>query len=263
MHTKAISYELCPNDTIVAHLHPKSVPCISWQLLEDLSNVPIILKEYNPTHLIFRSDHPKVFNLGGDLKLFRESISEKDTKRLREYGYGCVRAVYNLLTSWDHPVITICDVDGQCLGGGFEGALACDYIIGSENATFGFPESSFNLFPGMGAITLLTPIVGEREAIRMCAQGWSGSSRDAMEKSLIQYSVAENRRQATIDILVAEHQSKWNTYSALRKVKAINAWYMYDKLYEIVDIWVEAAMNLPKDNLDYIGKLSRAQRLMK
>jgi enoyl-CoA hydratase len=59
----------------------------------------------------------------------------------------------------DCPKAVIAQVDGYCLGGGFELALACDVIVASDRATFGLPETRFGLVPGF-AIQRLAAMVG-------------------------------------------------------------------------------------------------------
>ena len=59
----------------------------------------------------------------------------------------------------DCPKPVIAQVDGYCLGGGFELALACDVIVASDRARFGLPEARFGLVPGF-AIQRLAAMVG-------------------------------------------------------------------------------------------------------
>src|ERR1700722_2316685 len=59
----------------------------------------------------------------------------------------------------DCPKPVIAQVDGYCLGGGFELALACDLIVASDRAKFGLPETRYGLVPGF-AIQRLAAMVG-------------------------------------------------------------------------------------------------------
>ena len=52
------------------------------------------------------------------------------------------------------PVATAAVVRGRCLGGGFELALACDFILAADNATFGLPEILLGVFPPAGSVLL-------------------------------------------------------------------------------------------------------------
>jgi len=64
------------------------------------------------------------------------------------------------------PVIAA--INGWCLGGGFELALACDIRIASENARFGLPEPTLGLIAGGGGIPRLSRIAGPSVARHMC-----------------------------------------------------------------------------------------------
>jgi len=62
------------------------------------------------------------------------------------------------------PMPTVAAVEGYCLAGGFELALACDLIVAGRGAEFGLPETRVGIFPGGGAARLLTWAVGASRA---------------------------------------------------------------------------------------------------
>lgn len=69
----------------------------------------------------------------------------------------------------DRPKPVIAAVNGYCLGGGFEFALACDFRIASENAKFGAPESKLGVCCGFGGnIRLPRLVVRKGRALPMC-----------------------------------------------------------------------------------------------
>jgi cyclohexa-1,5-dienecarbonyl-CoA hydratase len=76
--------------------------------------------------------------------------------------------VFKRLLSFPAPTAAL--VDGRCLGGGFELALACDDIIASETATFGLPEIKLAAFPPAAA-ALLPLRVGASRATRAIVTG--------------------------------------------------------------------------------------------
>ncbi len=73
------------------------------------------------------------------------------------------------------PAPTIAAVRGQCLGGGFELAMACDLIVAEENAQLGVPEIRLGVFPP-AASALLPVRIGAARATSMILTGrnWSG-----------------------------------------------------------------------------------------
>jgi enoyl-CoA hydratase/carnithine racemase len=71
----------------------------------------------------------------------------------------------------EFPKPTLAAVNGYALGGGFELALACDFIIASSNAQFGFPEITLNTLPGWGGTQLAVKKMGLAYAKEMVLTG--------------------------------------------------------------------------------------------
>ena len=83
------------------------------------------------------------------------------------------------------PSPTAALVEGQCLGGGFELALACDTIIAAEGATLGLPEIRLAAFPPAGA-ALLPLRVGSSRATSSVLTGETKSAKEWQEAGLIE-----------------------------------------------------------------------------
>lgn len=71
----------------------------------------------------------------------------------------------------EFPKPTIAMVNGYALGGGFELALACDFVVASTSARFGFPEISLNTMPGWGGTQLAVKKMGLARAKEMVLTG--------------------------------------------------------------------------------------------
>jgi enoyl-CoA hydratase/carnithine racemase len=76
-----------------------------------------------------------------------------------------------MLRLHDFPKPTIAMVNGYALGGGFELALACDFIVAASNATFGFPEIGLATLPGWGGTQLAVRKMGLANAKEMVLTG--------------------------------------------------------------------------------------------
>jgi len=84
----------------------------------------------------------RAFSVGADIKTTLPRIQESANR-----GEMPAPAICEDMQIWK-PLIAA--INGACLGGGFEVALACDIRIAAENATFGFPEINIGLIPGWG-----------------------------------------------------------------------------------------------------------------
>jgi cyclohexa-1,5-dienecarbonyl-CoA hydratase len=89
-----------------------------------------------------------------------------------------------LLKMAQAPAPTIAAVRGQCLGGGFELALACDLIVAEESAQLGLPEIKLGVFPPAGA-ALLPLRIGCARAAEMVLTGTSSTTAQAAAAGLI------------------------------------------------------------------------------
>ena len=98
---------------------------------------------------------------------FGASIPEHAPDRIGEVLPAMHQLVFELL---DAPAITAAVVRGRCLGGGFELALACDFIVASSDAVFGLPEVTLGVVPP--AACALVPLrAGAARATRAIVTG--------------------------------------------------------------------------------------------
>ncbi|SAK73250.1 short chain enoyl-CoA hydratase [Caballeronia hypogeia] len=104
-----------------------------------------------------------------------------------------------LLRLHEYAKPTIAMVNGYALGGGFELALACDFLVASENASFAFPEITLNTMPGWGGTQLAVARLGLACAKRFVLSGRRFSARECEPFGFIHDVVAPG------DLLDAVH----------------------------------------------------------
>jgi cyclohexa-1,5-dienecarbonyl-CoA hydratase len=104
------------------------------------------------------------------------------------------------------PVPTIAAVQGACLGGGMEAAIACDTIIASDKAKFGQPEIKLGFFPPYAAIRL-PRLIGEAKTIEICTTGRIYRASEAQSLGFIAHVAPEADFTEFVDRFAKEIQA--------------------------------------------------------
>ncbi len=131
--------------------------------------------------LIFTSSKPKCFVAGADISML-QSIETKEQ---------CVAACKSLYALCqrivDLPLITVAAIDGACLGGGLELALAFDYRIASDDKStkIGVPEVQLGVMPGGGGTQRLPRLIDLPTALDLLLTGKQLNAKRAKRAGLI------------------------------------------------------------------------------
>lgn len=94
------------------------------------------------------------------------------------------RRVYDVVAALERPVVAA--INGVCLGGGLELALACDIRVASSTARFGQPEVNLGLIPGGGATQRLPRVIGMGAALRLILTGDPVDAAEALRIGLVE-----------------------------------------------------------------------------
>ncbi len=253
--------------TLWYFMDPVEAPSYTPGLLADLSRLRGEIQslvngaddDHRLLYLVNGSKMPGIFNLGGDLGYFGKHIRARDREGLRRYARDCVDLVYSSSMSLNLPIVLISLVQGDALGGGFEAAMASDIIIAEKSAKFGLPEILFNLFPGMGAYSFLSRRLDPTRATKMIMGGQIYSADDLHQMGLVDLVVEDGKGETAVREFVARHSRKHMIYRTLREVKRRVNPLTHQELIDVVDLWVEAAMQLEDADLRKIDRLRVAQ----
>lgn len=258
------------NRIIWAYINPEGRACLNIDLLGDLRNCFFYIEQYNRTHFqntgncpirytILGSKHPTVYSYGGDLSLFKKMILERDRDGLRSYAQFCIDTGYLLSVNCNLPMTTIALVQGEALGGGFEGALCCSVLIAEKRARFGLPEILFNLIPGMGAYQFLARRLPMKKVEEIITSGNVYTAEEMYEIGVVDVLSEDGAGEKTAYEFVREHSRRRNARNALSRVRQDVFRVTKADLERTADIWVDAALGLADHELKLMERLVRAQ----
>jgi DSF synthase len=257
--------------TLWTAFHPRGTACFSLGLLKDMREHDRGLIEGAGTVLAGGARHevayhvtgsaaPAVFNLGGDLALFVLLIKARDRDALAHYARLCIDIVHARSQSYFQPALTtIALVQGDALGGGFECALASDLIVAEESAQLGFPEILFNLFPGMGAYSLLSRRIGMRATEELILSGRVLPAAELHAMGAIDILAKDGEGAAAVTEWIGRRsRSRNGTQAALAARRRVNN-VTREELDAIAETWVDAAFRLGDRDLKMMSRIVRAQ----
>jgi enoyl-CoA hydratase / 3-hydroxyacyl-CoA dehydrogenase len=127
--------------------------------------------------LVFASANPMLFCAGADIKAFT-TMDASASKELLDQMHGLLR------TMETSSIATIAAVNALAFGGGCELAMACDFRIAAESATFGQPEINLGIIPGFGGTQRLPRLIGEAKALELNLTGDPIMADEAYELGL-------------------------------------------------------------------------------
>lgn len=250
-------------------MRPRTRPSFTHSLLSDIRMLqeriralhadPRVDDELRPRYLVYRSAFKDIFNLGGDLQLIGRLVRSKDREGLARYASACIEALYPNIVSLDLPMVTVSLVEGAAFGGGFEGALSNNVLIAEDGATFGLPEILFNLFPGMGAYSLISRRIGSAKAERLITSGKVHTAAEMHEMGIVDELAPTGHGESKVRDFVAKQQRRFNARQAIYKVRQRYHDLAFKELADITEIWVDTAINLTASDLRRIDKLATMQ----
>lgn len=221
--------------------------------------------------LIIRSTKSTGFIVGADVSQFKELASAQEATQLIRQG----QEVFNKLERLKFPTVAL--IEGFCLGGGLELALACRYRIAEDSpkTRLGLPEVKLGIQPGWGGTVRLPEQIGVLNAMDLILSGRMlhpkaakkmGVVHEAVPKRLIEktakyYALSAPQPKKTLSLqpvlelpIVRPWVGKFLQHQLSKKISAKH----YPAPFQVVENWVENGIKRPKAmdvEAESIGKL--------
>jgi len=199
-HTVTTSLDASGVLTVTMDVPGKPVNTCTPQLLDDLANAVLEIEKTQPKAVIFTSAKPKSFNAGADLFEIRK-MSREDVANYLAVGQSLFDRIAHL------PMPTVAAINGDCLGGGFELALACRYRVAADDTSIsiGLPETKLGLIPAWGGTNRLPRLIGLTRALPILLAGKTMPPRKAAKAGLIDETVRPEALLAAAKRLAITH----------------------------------------------------------
>jgi len=246
------------------------IPCFNKVMLAEIYALQELIRKSNGyidydgrkekiAYSIVGSITPGIFNLGGQLGLFNQLIRNRDQQNLKHYAEACIDVIAQRINHYEFDVVTISLIQGDALGGGFEAALTSDVLIAERNCLMGFPEILFNLFPGMGAYSLVARKIGTYLAEKIILGGKMYKAEELFEMGLVDVLADEGAGEQVLQDYLRKQERRSNGFQAIQRVRQRFNPVTYQELLDITEIWVESALKLTEKDLKIMDRLVRSQ----
>jgi len=223
-------------------------------VVEELDSLLEDIEYDKPRGVILTSAKSSGFIAGADIKEFTTLQDQDD-------GFALVRraqGVFDRLEALRCPTVAL--IQGFCLGGGMELALACRYRIAIDDpkTKLGLPEVKLGIHPGFGGTVRLPPLIGAPSAMDMMLTGRALSAKAAAKLGVVDYAVPERHKfKAAVQVVQQKPSRKkakgWKAWTNNGLLRPILANMMRKKLakkarqehypapYAIIELWEKYA----------------------
>lgn len=184
-----------------------SANSLSHDVLEELKIILVQLHQQSPAGLVIRSGKENGFIYGADINEFTELNDVDETMILIRRGQHIMDLIESL------PCPTLALINGVCMGGGTELALACDYRVADSDTRIGLPEIKLGIHPGFGGVARSIPLLGAPAAMDLMLTGRTILASAARRIGLVDEVVAARQMEsAARDFIISKPprtKAKW------------------------------------------------------
>jgi enoyl-CoA hydratase/carnithine racemase len=173
--------------TAVVTLSRAPVNAIDDELIAQLHRVLDEAEARGDWNILHLRSAQKVFAAGADLDLIRSWKDAPSPSRALAAYIERLQGLYHRIEQL--PQVTLAEIGGAAMGGGYELALACDLRLAADEAKIGLPEVGIGLIPGAGGTQRLTRLCGRGVASRIILGCESVDGQTAAALGMVQWSV--------------------------------------------------------------------------
>ena len=150
------------------------------EMFKELDSCVLEARFDDDVHVVVITGHgDKYFSAGANMNMLKEA---DETFKY----YFCLHANETLSRLENTPKLVIAAINGHCVGGGFELALACDLRVARDGAfQIGLPEVSMGVLPATGGTQRLVRLVGKARAMELMVEGQTLAVADAQAAGLV------------------------------------------------------------------------------
>ncbi|MBX2868531.1 MAG: enoyl-CoA hydratase/isomerase family protein [Acidiferrobacterales bacterium] len=171
---------------------------LSAAILEELASAIDEIEAMQPSALIITSGKQSGFIAGADVKEFTQVESAEQARKF----VGGAHKVFDRIEAFSFPSVAM--INGHCLGGGLELALACHYRVVCDDPSIrlGLPEVLLGIHPGFGGTVRLIEKCGAPGAMDLMLSGRTVIPKVAKKMGFIDQAVPERQLRRTVDYMI-------------------------------------------------------------
>ena len=216
--------------------------------------------------VVFTSGKSGSFTGGADLKMLRGMFDAYEAKlsadreaAVKELFERCgeMGRIWRKIETGGKPWVAA--INGTCMGGGFELALACQTIVAEEGVQMGLPEVLFNLFPGMGAYSFLCKRIAPHQAEKLMLDGNVYPAEQLYRMGLVDVLAPRGEGVRAVEEVIRNNRRIPHARAAMHRVRAMHQPVTVEELMTITEVWVDTALRLGEKSLRTMERLVRAQ----
>jgi cyclohexa-1,5-dienecarbonyl-CoA hydratase len=171
----------------------------------NMMNIEMMNELNGRLEVLLKDDNLKCVAISAEGKHFCTGVEVADHKPENvDDMIATFNRIFELTEQLEVPIVAV--VQGYCLGGGMELAIACDVIVAGKGALFGQPEIKVGFFPPYAAMRL-PQLVGPAKAVEICTTGKFYKAEEAQRLGMIAHVAEDDQLGEAAGQIVKEIQA--------------------------------------------------------